>query len=359
MIAPIVLWLALKVNAVGLVGHSNLAQIDYLSLPERLLTSPSILLFYLARLLFPLRLASGYYWVNSPFSLPNFIVPLLIDVTVVGLAIYLGILLRRRASNSFFLTYVFFAIWTSLGLLLTLQIIPLDFTACETWFYFPMAGFLGMVGVAISQLRLRVRPISFLIFTSIVLVLLGFRTALRGTDYKDEYTLAVHDIAASKEDYHAYNVAALVLRKEGNLDKAKEYAQASVSVYPTALSYSNLGLILYMRGEYRDAEKAYQQALNGPAHLKFTYDYAASLAIVFNDPSWSRQVLEDGVKRYPDDVVLWMALALLEQRNGDNVNAKVAITEAKRYAQVPQNVYDGIMNNQSFSLNIGGKVINY
>ena len=200
LIVPAILWLLLKINAVGHKFKYNIAPIDRLNLSGRLLTMPSIMQFYLTKFIYPWKLASGYYWVHPTFSVRYFLLPLLIDLAVISLAIYFGIAIYRKADKTLYRKYIFFSAWVILGLFTLIQIIPLDMTASETWFYFSMAGLLGIIGIIIKTFWKKLNPSWFLAATALVIIIFGGRTLMRGVDWNNKYHLDRLDITASKQD---------------------------------------------------------------------------------------------------------------------------------------------------------------
>jgi 4-amino-4-deoxy-L-arabinose transferase-like glycosyltransferase len=76
MVVPVAAYLALRINAVGTTVYSNVAPIDHLNLLDRLLTMPSIVLFYITKFVFPWKLATAYYWTYSSFSVRHVLLPL-------------------------------------------------------------------------------------------------------------------------------------------------------------------------------------------------------------------------------------------------------------------------------------------
>jgi hypothetical protein len=349
MLLPIVLWLVLKIHAVGLSSHSTIAPIDKLNLVGRLLTAPSILLFYMTKFVFPWRLASAYYWVYPTFSFQHVLLPLLVDFAVIAVFAYLGYVVHKQTSKAMFVTYLSFSIWTVIGLLLHSQIEPLDFTASDAWSYFPMAGVLGMIGVILATLQSYIRP-NWLYLTAVLVIgILGLRTAYRGTDWKDAYTLASQDLAASKEQFHADTALANYYFNRDDYTEAKVYATKSVSIYPTAVNNNTLGGALLALGDYPHAYVAFN---NGLKYLQLSplYDNLAELTMVYGNPKTNEQSLMKGVNAFPQDGAIWLYLALQLYRNGDVADARTAITKAAMYGHAPQSIYDGIMNNKSFTI---------
>jgi tetratricopeptide (TPR) repeat protein len=354
MVIPVALYLALRVHAVGWFTIPNNAPIDNLSLAGRLLTAPSLPILYISKLIFPWKLASGYYWVYSTFSFRHVLIPILIDLAVVGIFIYFGLLVRKRLTKSLYFTYLFFSVWAFLGLLPYLQIIPLDMTACETWLYFSMVGVLGAVGVILQLFHVR---LNWLLAVSIVLIsVLGIRTALRGFDYRSDYTLARKDISASNDDYNAYNVIAENLINQGEFSEASAFAERSISIYLTYTNLNNLGVSLFNLGNYSGAYNAYNRVLKlkGGVNFNSVVENLGGLTIVYGNENADRKFLVNSLQEFPQDTNLWEYLAIFDDQHNDNADAKVAIEKAAAYGQVSYVIYDNIMNNNSFILNWGG-----
>lgn len=353
---PVVLYVALKTQAVGFLGtNPNIAPIDFLG-NDRFFTIPSLVLFYISKFIFPWKLASGYYWVYTSFSFRNVLIPFVIDLAVIAVFVYLGFVVHRRLPKMSYFYYLFFAVWAVLGLIVCLQIVPFDMTACETWFYFPMAGVLGMIGVALSAVQDRVQPKWFIAIAVLLVGALGVRTAIRGTDWSNEYTLAKNDIAASKEDYNAYNYLAQYYIDHGNYNEAKLEAQHSTEIYPTWTNYTKLGIALTNLGEYANAKEAYNQALGYSSNYSL-YVNLSALTLFYGNFSDNEQFLDGAVQELPQNGEIWMYKAIYEEKSGDTIDAKTDILNAVKYTQVPQQVYAGIMGNQPFEVELVGRVI--
>jgi hypothetical protein len=349
LLSPIVVYAALRINAVGLHQNVNIAPIDRLSVGGRLLTDPSIVMLYLSKLIFPWRLATGYYWVHSTFSVRYVLLPLLIDLIVVGLFIYVGFLVHKRSSKAQYYTYLFFAIWAGVGMLPNLQIIPLDLTAAETWFYFSFVGVLGMIGVALGAFR--IRP-TWIVIAGVVLIgVFGIRTALRGFDYRSQYRIDNKDIAAAQDNYTAYYDLSSYYFEAGEYNKAETSALASVKIFPSFYNYYNLGVILTHFGDYQQAETAYGLAFEHGSN-KQIYEAIGELTLAYGNPSVNKQILLKGVAQYPKDVYLWVDLAIAENKNNDNKDARAALARATLYGNVPKSIYDSIYNDQLFTTTI-------
>jgi tetratricopeptide (TPR) repeat protein len=357
MILPIVLYLTLKLHAVGINHEQHAAPIDSVNLIGRLLTVPSILLFYATKFIFPWKLATGYYWVYPTFSVRHVVFPLVVDLVLIGLFVYLGIRIRQKLSKAKFYSYLFFAAWTVTGLVIYLPILKLDMTAGETWFYFTMAGLLGMLGVALMTVKARIQPEWLLLPVVLLIGVLGVRSALRGTDYRSQYNLAVHDLAASGgNNYSAMSNISQYLIDHGKYKEAAAYAQRSIDIYPVVSNYINLGVALEQSGDYPGAVKAYNQALKY-GDVSIIYENLGLILLVYSDPATTNQFFQRAINAYPHDFRLWVYLAIFEGAKGSNKEAKVAIANAAKYGPVPPVIYNNIMNNQPFALPLLGKTL--
>jgi tetratricopeptide (TPR) repeat protein len=341
-VAICVVYVVMKVHAVGLASNPHLAPIDNLNLLGRLASGPAILAQYFSSLLFPLHIASSYYWTDSYSSIRNFWLPLSFVVCVVVLLVYFGVFLRYKY-ETWVKPYVFFGVWLAAGLMLHMQIIPLDATASDAWLYFPIVGLLGMVGISFSVVRkLHSRLIAVIVIC--LIVALGVRSYLRGFDWRSQPKLASIDLPISKDDYVAQFIVANDLLDQGKVSQAKAYAVHSVGTYTVAANTNILGRIFYRQGDFTQARQVF---LLGIGHQKYylLYEDMANLSLVYGRPQQSATFLTEAVKRYPTDATLWLALAVARARSGDMSGARSAISTAHAdgHTALISNVYAKIM----------------
>jgi hypothetical protein len=339
-----------------LSAKQNGAPLDNLHLYGRLLNDPSIFLFYITKLIFPWKLATGYYWIYSKFSVGHVLVPLIIDIAVIGLFVYLGLRVRGKLSKAAFRAYLLFAALAVISILPYMQIVPLDMTFCEDWFVPSVAGVLGMIGVAAATIKLRFDSRWLLIISALILVLLGVRTAVRGTNYQTQYKLAVHDLSASKEDYSAMNNVAEGLTTKKQFRQAAVYAKQSISIYPSATNYNNLGVALQNSGSYDQAKQAYTTALIYGS-LSEIYENLGQIELVYGTPPTNVQFFQKAINTYPQDYKLWLYIAILEGASNNRPAAKIAIANAAKYGSIPDVLYKDIMHDQPFTLPLLGRVL--
>lgn len=343
----LIVYLALKIHAVGLAKPTHIAPIDNFSLLTRVSNIPALIVHYLSLALWPAHLASNYYWVY-PVSLVHFWVPLMLVLSLLLFAVYLGVELHRLSGRRPFLTYLFFAAWTVLGLLPHLQLIPLDMTACDTWFLVSMVGLLGTLCL-LGQTYLRAANSKWLVPLLVLLVvLLGLRTAARGLDWRGGGTLALADLKASPDNFVAEYQLALALKSHGLLSQAEALARQSVDTYPTGTDWDVLGKVLMSEQKYAEAKQAFDAGIQHEEIYQLVQDEAA-LSVVWGDPSISVAKLEAWAKTYPNNPSILSAVAVANYRAGHLNAAKSAITTAHHLSPTNTTIsglYDEITSNQ-------------
>jgi tetratricopeptide (TPR) repeat protein len=346
----------LKINAVGLNASQHAGPIDNVGLTARLYTAPSIVWFYITKFIFPWKLATGYYWVYPSFSVAHVLLPLLADLAVFELIIYGAIRIRKDRSKSMYHAYLFFAAWAVLAVLPYIQVIPLDMTFSESWFYFSMAGLFGLIGVTLHAYKVRVRPEIVVAIVVALIFVLGVRSAVRGKDYTSQYKLAVHDVGVSKNNYSALSNISQYWIDHGQYKKAAMYAQSSINIYPVVSNYINLGVAKEYSADYPGAVQAYNQALKY-GNLSIIYENLSLIYLVYSSPSFTVQFFQKAISEYPHDFKLWLYLAVFEGALGSNDQAKIAVQNATKYGTVPPGVYNNIMEGQPFPILLLGKSI--
>jgi Flp pilus assembly protein TadD len=357
---PVLIWAALRINAVGIISKVTNAPIQQLSLGARLMNLPEITLFYTSKFIFPYKLASGYYWIHPNYSIRYFLLPLCADLIVLAAVIFVALKVKQKASRAEYYTYVFFGLWASLGLLLCSQIVASDMTVSEAWFYFPMVGVLGMIGISIQTFSLRLNSKTLAIIGLALVCVLGTRTMMRASDWSNAYILASRDIVASPQDYTAYIVLASDAINQGNYALAGFYAHRSINIFPTYSNYNDLGIVLVHFQDYSGAFASYSKALHYEQGDKSpTYIQLALLTLVQGNETVNQQLLLQATTAYPEVGVLWLTQALFDAKHGDNPAAKTAIIYAAQYGQAPESFYEDIMKDQSFTTDVLGQNIEF
>lgn len=359
IIPPLIIYAALRIHAIGLFTNPHNAPIDNISLLGRIMTAPSIMLMYLTKFIFPIRLAANYYWIEPKFSITHVLIPLVVDIVFAAIIVYFARRLYQDKSRAIFQCYIFFAIWFALGMALLLQVVPLDMTFSENWFYFPSAGLLGMIGVLLSAYPIRINAKAIVAVACVIVLLCGIRTAIRGVEWRNEWGLDYSDIAASSDNYIAENDLALYFFNKGNYPVATRYVTQSIKAYPYTFNYNTYGQILYAEGSHRAAGRALKTGMKY-GNLEALYDNMAIFTVISG--SGTKQAneafLQKASRLFPFDSTIWYYSALEYYKNHQTITALNDITKAYNYDQSSEQVrevYNIIMSNEPPSVIFGSQ----
>jgi predicted Zn-dependent protease len=155
-------------------------------------------------------------------------------------------------------------------------IFPLNATVAEHWIYVPTAFLFLAAGLAISQFSL-----STAILGSVLaawLVVLGARTWIRTSDWKDQRTFLERSIAGGGNSARMLiNLAGLEL-SEGNLDVAKKHLAVALRKEPNQpLAIINLASVAMRQNDFAAARDWLNQAAKTPLLEARTYELLALL----------------------------------------------------------------------------------
>ncbi len=263
-------------------------------------------------------------------------------------------MLYKKNSIKYLTIYLFFVSWLMLGILFHLQIFPLDQTVADRWFYFPAVGLLGMAGVMLEAFKIRLMNKWITAVILIMLIVLSAKTFIRGLDFEDNMTLYTHDVMTSDDSFSLESVLGLELMKQRKLSQAKVHLERSVALYPYFSNLDNLGELYVGLGDYQKAKDAYLNALRyGDYYI--VYEDLGGLTLVSGDYQDNLRIIEQGLKKFPNDSKLWLYLAIISYEN-KNVNlAKQAVVNAyvldKTDPEIP-GVYNAIMQNRPLNLHV-------
>ena len=350
----LVAYFSLRINAIGLFATPQSSPIASLSLAERLINLPAIFFFYIKTFFFPLNLSSSYQWVIRDINLSSFFLPLCLDMLFISVFVLFFYYLVKT-KNKLLKLYLFFSIWFFSGMLLHLQIIPLDATVAERWFYFPMVGLLGIIAVPIFTFKNRINHKWGVIFFVFIVSLLCVRTFIRSFDWRNNFTLATHDIKISKQAYGLESMLSYSYFNKGEFNKAKLHAEKSIALHPYATNYINLGAAEFNLGNYKESKTAFLKALEFGEYYQ-AYQNLGFLTLVYGDPEKNINTLKNFyLKKRPNDSKLWLYLAILEYKFGNKSNSINAIKNAYTLNSGDLqiiSVYNAILNNKPVEIDV-------
>lgn len=330
------------VGGVGLTEKNVRAvtPIIHMNFFERLLNVPAVFFYYLKTLFLPLSLAIDQVWVVRTIDFQNFYFPLVIDLIFLGVVTWLGVILYKKKTN--FKLYVFFLLWFAAGISIHLQLLPLDMTVADRWFYFPYVGLLGLLGLAAILLPKKFLKRNIVVSTVvIVLVLFSVRSIVRNTNWHDDTTLLLHDIRVHS-NYELENNLASFLLYQRRFEESLVHAKRSVELYEYDKNLTNLGFIYEQLKDnknadinYRKSISLYSKSTRNDAAISRAYLRLSGIYLFNKNPQEAERILTEAVGRYPTNGVLWSFLAQAQYDQKKQEEALLSAQKAKKYLPSP------------------------
>lgn len=313
---------------------------------------PIIFIYYIGNFVFPNTLAIAQQWSVQNITLLNFYLPLLILIIFIFINILLLIKAMKKSDKQFAYNVIFFSIWFWVGLGLYLQIIPLDMTVADRWFYFPMIGLLGLIGVLfqIFTFKESYKPM----FIGIAVIYLSFfsiRTIVRNTNWYSERSLYMHDITVNKNSFDLENLVGMIYFEEHNYKEANLYFQRSISLFSCSDAVNNLGYLYQISGRIQDAEQQYFKAVECSHGYK---DYGNLVILLYRLHKYklAEHYTKEAIQKFPNGPGLYFVLGLTEYQLGNKEDALKNLAIGYKLSQDPQiaNAYQLIEQNKPVDL---------
>lgn len=321
------------------------------NITERILAMPAIFLFYLRTFFFPKDLTIDQLWLikqpDTAFYLPLFIDSIfLLGIILFGVWIYR----KRKELFSFFL---FFTLWFLGGLGFYMQLLPLDMTVAERWFYFPIVGLLGIIGIGFEALFPRTEKLKTIVVTSafLIIALLALRTIVRNTDWYDNFTLYSHDSKIYDNFQIENNLGAMYALNE-QYDEALKHFDKSNEIYPSASSLYNIGITYDRIGNKEKAREYFYKILDASDYSSISYASflsRSSWRLLHHDsPENAEKFIIKALKKSPDNAFLWDYLAVCEYQLHNQQEALKAVQKARTILENrnTESLYEDILNNR-------------
>lgn len=325
----------------------TLSMMQHMPLAIRMLSIPKIIFHYIATFLFPVHLATGQEWLVRRMDMGSFFLPLLADSIFCTLLILCEVFIFQK-NRKLFSYFFFFTLWFCLGLGMHIQLLPLDLTVADRWFYFPIIGLLGMGGVFLTAFPIpHIKNISLRVLTtsllSILLFSLSLLTIMRNAQWSSLQQLYGHDVQYAGNSPVLYSYYGGLLMQNGRYNDAKWYLEKSVSLDPSIGSnLDNLAMWYEHNKEYQHAEDLYRQNIRtDTTHSTYeaqSYEGLARITLLNGgNPRAAKQIAETGLRKYPTDTLLLEYLAVSEYQLGEKKEALQVIQKAYDLAPDAQN----------------------
>jgi protein O-mannosyl-transferase len=304
-------------------ANHSLAPITNADIFERLINIPKIIVYYLNLFFFPKDMTTYQFWIVKNISLVDFWLPLAITV-IFFIFILIGFIWTFKIHKNNLKVFAFFALWFLAGILMHVQILPLDATVADRWFYFPIVGLLGIIAILVSQLKIMKIKLYKQIAAGLIIlivILFSMRTFVRISDWQNDLTL--FDPHGQKiEDFISQNSYAAALINDGQFEKAKPYVIMSIRLHPFSVNLNNLAIIYVSEKNIPEAEKYFQKAIRIGQNLS-VYENYASFLLHYKTPESSLKFCKQALVIFPKSASLYTTLSQAEYITGDKTHALI------------------------------------
>ena len=305
-----------------------------LSLPERVINIPAIILHYLYTFVFPKDLVLGQTWITTK-DYGGLYLPII--TVALGIISLTSLLIKLRSKKILFLPLVFFTVWFVMGLFMHLQIFPLEMTVADRWFYFPLIGLLGIIGVTVQSTKNK----QFLHLLTLVglIFILGFfiRSHIRIGDFKNSLTLYSHDAKLTKS-YLLEHSLGFELMQEKKYKEAYSHLQNAFILFPNTNNTNTLGVYYYQTLATASAIEMFEKSIAlGDNYL--AYKNASQIYTNNNNFKEAERVLIKATKAFPNDANFWFLLSIAKYKLGQKDKALDAAEKAYKLSPTQQNFY--------------------
>jgi len=342
------------------VGHvakitDAVAPIMKASLFERMLTMPAIVFYYLKTFFFPNTLALGNAWVVKKPSFTNFYLPLIGDGIFFSFMGFGGLSFWKKNKEAFYI-YIYFVCWFVFGIAMHMQLIPLDMTVADRWFYFPIVGLLGLFATIcyFGRWQKKVGRWNLLLIGSAVILLLAWRTMMRNTNWVDTLTLCRHDLQIIPDAYNVQSVCGSQLLQANRYEESKQYFAVAAQLAPNySFNWYQYGISYEYTGDLTKAREYYNKSIQLSNEVNAYVSLAATYLKYEHDPQKAKQIVEDGLKSYPNYQRLQLYLAVCEYKLNNKQSALEIATKANQLSPSPESQYvlNQILNDKDVALN--------
>jgi tetratricopeptide (TPR) repeat protein len=300
------------------------------SLLERLIALPKMLSYYIETFFFPKDLAISQNWIVKTIDNNSFTIPFVIDLIFLSVIISFTIyfFLKRKQQLK---TLIIFLVWFFVSWGIHWNIIPLDMTVAERWFYFAMVGILGLFGITMSNINIisRKKQVILIVLSIFIITALSVRTVIRNQNWSSPLALYEHDSKISTESYDLENSYANSLLLEKRYKESYPHIQKSIQFAPHYWeNWSNLGVYYEGKGQIDESIFSFNTAIKNNNNYYRAYINLANIYFHYKSPVEANSYLVKALKVYPKDPTLLLFAGVTANKLGDKQKAKNMVMKA-------------------------------
>jgi len=320
------------VRHAALIGvHGVFSVKNYLSVADRLLAIPVVILTYIKLLIFPVGLHMERNDVIFEVLGPAFTYKAITAfLLLLAMAIFLWILRRRLKIAAFGVLWFLVALFPMLNIAF-----PLNALVAEHWLYLPSFGFFLISSATLTwMLGLKSIRLCIVSFIVVLCTLLGILTIRQNYVWRNpiffyKYTLRYAPLSSRLHTNLGVEYFIRGLYSESEKEHRKALAIEPAGAY-TIYHYLDLGAALYMQGKEKEAFEVYAKAIGLSPRFPVTYWHLGNIYFDRNDFKKAAEFYEKAVELMPSNPHYWYSLGQAYGRGGKLGDAKNAYENAIR-----------------------------
>lgn len=317
--------------------------LGHLTLLQRLVNIPAIFMYYIQTLFYPVTLSIDQLWTVPSLDATGFFIPLFIDCMFIVLLGLVGFFCFRKNKESC-KVYFFFLLWFLSGMLLILQVFPLDLTVSDRWIYFPIVGLLGIIGIGFKNAPKPNNSLRYIgiCLVSVILIFYAIRTIIRDSNWQSDFAINSHDEKITT-NFDLENNLGVDYLAQGQCLQAKVHFAKSVMFSQNDVNLDNLALANACLKHYILAKIEFIKSIHAPSYLVDT-SHKHFLALYINVinffvlDGYSKEGLiyiKLAMNDYPHTSILYHYFAADEYLLG---NKQYALIIEKKANSLPQTI---------------------
>lgn len=292
-----------------------------------LLTAPSLLWFYLRRLIWPSGTSAFY---DLPYVTAPSLSPFLIPAAAVAVAA-LGLAWWSRHSRAI----AFASLWMLVPILpvLDVRIFPEGDIVHDRYLYLPSVGLAIIAAGALVRLKAALpkwlgRPAIQAAAVIGLALLLGFAAVEQSLSWADDLLLSYRGIRVAPKSVYAVNNLANALLARGNPDQAIGLYEEALRLRPDFWEPNyNLGLVHYKAGRLRESERYLNRAIRINPFDPREFVCLGFARLQAGRPEEAAALMRHAIELRPDAANSHMALGVVLKAQG---RLEAALEEFKR-----------------------------
>lgn len=321
------------------LGVFSLKPEDAIELKNAILAIPTVFLFYLKQLIYPVNLCANYSIKLAENILMDFVTPSLISLSILSLMF----ILARRSSLQKLGLFLFLL---PLLPVMNLSLFSSEQLVHDRYLYLPLLGFLILILPSLTFLKLDFRNFTKLnaLILAITALLLGLKTISYSQVWLSDLSLWEYQVKANENSAFGWAQYGAKLLELEKFSEAENAYNRSIQIKPSTIAFLGRGRSLIGQGKFDSAIEDLKKIIETPdENLYLIFQAYGALAIAYSgkkEPEKALEVLLQARNRLPiyyASLTVKIAIVLYQMnRKQEALNQLEAVKERAKTELMPE-----------------------